>query len=104
MFRFRYLKKVNATIKWYFREFDLAVGWNSRRGGEPKVSRKVSNCEMMPAGVKVVMVEVEREKLFGGRISRTWQVNGYGELNNSNNYYLLALVCGRYYIKEIYFT
>lgn len=63
-FRFRYLKKVNATLKWYFGEFDLAVGWVSRRGREPKVSRKVSNSEMMPAWVKVVMVEVERETFW----------------------------------------
>lgn len=38
----------------------------------------------------MVVVEMERAKLFG-ELSRTWRVNGYGELSNSNNYYLLAL-------------
>lgn len=46
---------------------------------------------MMLVWIKVVVVEMERAKFFG-ELFRIWRVNGYGELSNSNNYYLLVFV------------
>lgn len=53
---------MNATIKW---KFALAVGWTSKKVRGAEVSREIedSGYEMMPALVKVVVVEMEKGKL-----------------------------------------